>query len=172
MESGDSQGDWFPKDSLNAINLTSVDRLRLKHDLERKRFVGSHSDLVSSFIFLNLRIADVIKLNGMAHIVINVSRWQECKIFYKQLMPFLGMEQGFDGEEYIYFVGGRTALGKRKGTTSVDKNKIIEIAKLIHKIPNDFNRLTPQDKTSTSSIASEFPILSIPICVNCLNLPF
>lgn len=56
----------------------------------------------------------MIKLNGMAHIVINVSRWQECKIFYKQLMPFLGMEQVFDGEEYIYFVGGRTALGIRK----------------------------------------------------------
>ena len=56
----------------------------------------------------------MIKLNGMAHIVINVSRWEECKAFYKKLMPFLGMEQVFDGQEYIYFVGSRTAVGINK----------------------------------------------------------
>ena len=56
----------------------------------------------------------MIKLNGMAHIVINVSRWEECKAFYKKLMPFLGMEQVFDGKEYIYFVGSRTAVGVKK----------------------------------------------------------
>ncbi|PPR15042.1 MAG: hypothetical protein CFH37_01583, partial [Alphaproteobacteria bacterium MarineAlpha9_Bin7] len=56
----------------------------------------------------------MIKLNGMAHIVINVSRWEECKKFYKNLMPFLGMEQVFDGQEYIYFVGSRTAVGIKK----------------------------------------------------------
>ena len=56
----------------------------------------------------------MIQLNGMAHIVINVSRWEECKEFYKKLMPFLGMEQVFDGQEYIYFVGSRTAVGIKK----------------------------------------------------------
>ena len=29
-------------------------------------------------------------------------------------MPFLGMEQVFDGQEYIYFVGSRTAVGIKK----------------------------------------------------------
>ena len=53
----------------------------------------------------------MISLNGMAHLVINVSQWNDCKPFYKKLMPFLGMEQVFDGEEYIYFVGSRTAVG-------------------------------------------------------------
>jgi len=56
----------------------------------------------------------MISLNGMAHIVINVSRWEECKPFYKKIMPFLGLEQVFDGEEYIYFVGSRTAVGVSK----------------------------------------------------------
>ena len=59
----------------------------------------------------------MIKLNGMAHIVINVSRWKDCKAFYKKLMPFLGMEQVFDGQEYIYFVGSRTAVGIKKCET-------------------------------------------------------
>lgn len=56
----------------------------------------------------------MIKLNGMAHLVINVSKWGECKIFYKKLMPFLGMKQVFGGREFIYFVGSRTAIGIKK----------------------------------------------------------
>jgi len=56
----------------------------------------------------------VIKLNGMAHIVINVSKWDECKAFYTKLMPYFGMEQVFDGREYIYFVGSRTGVGIKK----------------------------------------------------------
>ena len=56
----------------------------------------------------------MISVNGMAHIVINVSKWDVCKPFYKKIMPFLGLEQVFDGDEYIYFVGGRTAVGVNK----------------------------------------------------------
>lgn len=55
----------------------------------------------------------MIELNGMAHIVLNVNRWAENKRFYSALMPFLGMKQVFSGEEYIYFVGSRTAVGVR-----------------------------------------------------------
>ena len=53
----------------------------------------------------------MIKINGMAHVVINVGNWDVCVEFYRKLMPFLGMKQVFDGKEMIYFVGGRTALG-------------------------------------------------------------
>ena len=35
----------------------------------------------------------MISVNGMAHIVINVSKWDVCKPFYKKIMPFLGLEQ-------------------------------------------------------------------------------
>ena len=53
----------------------------------------------------------MIKIKGMAHVIINVSNWDTCIHFYRKLMPFLGMEQVFAGKDMIYFVGGRTALG-------------------------------------------------------------
>ena len=39
----------------------------------------------------------MISVNGMAHIVINVSKWIVCKPFYKD-NAFLGLEQSFDGD--------------------------------------------------------------------------
>lgn len=53
----------------------------------------------------------MIEINGMAHVIINVSDWTACKPFYEQLLAFLGLERVFGGEEMIYYVGGRTALG-------------------------------------------------------------
>lgn len=53
----------------------------------------------------------MIQVNGMAHVIINVSEWETCKPFYESLLAFLGLEQVFSGEETIYYVGGRTALG-------------------------------------------------------------
>jgi len=71
-----------------------------------------YSDLLKCPLGVQKRKGEtMVSLNGMAHLVINVSQWNDCKPFYKKLMPFLGMEQVFDGEEYIYFVGSRTAVG-------------------------------------------------------------
>ncbi|MGE0485531.1 MAG: VOC family protein [Gammaproteobacteria bacterium] len=53
----------------------------------------------------------MIEINGMAHVILSVSRWEDCKPFYEGLLAFLGLKQVFAGEEMIYFVGGRTALG-------------------------------------------------------------
>ncbi|MCB1153047.1 MAG: VOC family protein [Gammaproteobacteria bacterium] len=53
----------------------------------------------------------MIEINGMAHVILSVSRWDECKPFYEGLLAFLGLTQVFAGEDMIYFVGGRTALG-------------------------------------------------------------
>jgi catechol 2,3-dioxygenase-like lactoylglutathione lyase family enzyme len=53
----------------------------------------------------------MIEINGMAHVILSVSRWEDCKPFYAGLLTFLGLKQVFAGEEMIYFVGGRTALG-------------------------------------------------------------
>jgi catechol 2,3-dioxygenase-like lactoylglutathione lyase family enzyme len=56
----------------------------------------------------------MIEVNGMAHVIISVSNWQACREFYTQLLPFLGLTQTFDGDEMIYYVGARTALGVSK----------------------------------------------------------
>jgi len=53
----------------------------------------------------------MIQINGVAHTIIAVSNYKVCREFYHKLMPFLGLTNVFDGEDYMYYVGGRTALG-------------------------------------------------------------
>jgi catechol 2,3-dioxygenase-like lactoylglutathione lyase family enzyme len=52
-----------------------------------------------------------IGINGMAHVVLTVSRFAECRAFYARLLPRLGMKPVFDGPKFFYCVGARTALG-------------------------------------------------------------
>ena len=53
----------------------------------------------------------MIEVNGMAHVILTVSQYGAAKAFYGRLMPALGLENVFDGENMCYFVGARTALG-------------------------------------------------------------
>ena len=53
----------------------------------------------------------MIKINGMAHITLTVSRFEKAREFYTKLSPEFGMECVFDGEEFCYHVGARTAIG-------------------------------------------------------------
>jgi catechol 2,3-dioxygenase-like lactoylglutathione lyase family enzyme len=55
-----------------------------------------------------------VEINGVAHIVLRVSRFEECVAFYDVLMPALGLEAVYRSDEYVYYVGGRTALGIRR----------------------------------------------------------
>src|SRR5580765_312598 len=47
----------------------------------------------------------------MAHIILAVSEWDRCREFYEALLPFLGLKRVFSGQDSIYYVGGRTAVG-------------------------------------------------------------
>ena len=53
----------------------------------------------------------MIQVNGMAHVILAVSEFDACRDFYQQILPFLGLSEVFNGDDYIYYVGGRTALG-------------------------------------------------------------
>jgi catechol 2,3-dioxygenase-like lactoylglutathione lyase family enzyme len=56
-----------------------------------------------------------IEVNGVAHIILRVNRIAECIAFYDRLMPFLGLDPVEPrSDEFVYFVGGRTALGIRR----------------------------------------------------------
>lgn len=52
----------------------------------------------------------MIKINGVAHTNLTVSNWEVCAEFYDQVLPFLGMKKVFDGKDFVYYVGGRTAM--------------------------------------------------------------
>ena len=53
----------------------------------------------------------MVEVNGMAHVVLTVSEFEKSRAFYCELLPFLGLQKVYDGNNYVYHVGGRTALG-------------------------------------------------------------
>jgi catechol 2,3-dioxygenase-like lactoylglutathione lyase family enzyme len=55
-----------------------------------------------------------VEINGIAHIILRASRFEECIAFYDALMPRLGLKAVFRSDGYVYYVGGRTALGIRR----------------------------------------------------------
>jgi catechol 2,3-dioxygenase-like lactoylglutathione lyase family enzyme len=52
-----------------------------------------------------------IEINGMAHVILTVSRFDVARDFYRKLLPQFGMKPVFDGDKFLYCVGGRTAIG-------------------------------------------------------------
>lgn len=53
----------------------------------------------------------MVEVNGMAHVILTVSQWDKAREFYGELLPFMGMKKVYDGNEFLYHVGGRTAIG-------------------------------------------------------------
>src|SRR4026209_3048913 len=53
----------------------------------------------------------MIEVNGMAHVILTVSQWDKAHSFYGELLPFLGLTKVYDGNNFLYHVGGRTAVG-------------------------------------------------------------
>ncbi len=53
----------------------------------------------------------LIEINGMAHVILTVSRFEAARDFYRRLLPQFGMKPVFDGDKLFYCVGGRTAIG-------------------------------------------------------------
>jgi catechol 2,3-dioxygenase-like lactoylglutathione lyase family enzyme len=52
-----------------------------------------------------------IEINGMAHVVLTASDFKRSREFYRKLLPFLGLKQVIDVDQFYYCVGGRTAFG-------------------------------------------------------------
>lgn len=53
----------------------------------------------------------MIEVNGMAHVILTVTQFEKARDFYCELLPFLGLKKVYDGNNFVYHVGGRTALG-------------------------------------------------------------
>ena len=51
----------------------------------------------------------MIQVNGVAHVILTVTSFQRALGFYGRLMPFLGLEKVFEGDEFAYWVGGRNS---------------------------------------------------------------
>ena len=52
-----------------------------------------------------------MEINGIAHVILTVGDYERCEPFYEKLLTFLGLHQVFKMDGYLYYVGGRTAVG-------------------------------------------------------------
>jgi catechol 2,3-dioxygenase-like lactoylglutathione lyase family enzyme len=52
-----------------------------------------------------------VEINGMAHVILTVSRFEVAREFYRRLLPEFGMKVVHDGDKLFYCVGARTAIG-------------------------------------------------------------
>jgi catechol 2,3-dioxygenase-like lactoylglutathione lyase family enzyme len=72
---------------------------------------------------------DGLDINGVAHVILRVNRVEECLAFYDQLMPFLGLRAMQPrSADFVYYVGGRTALGIRRAAPEHADARHIEAA--------------------------------------------
>ncbi len=68
----------------------------------------------------------MIEINGMAHVILTVSRFDLARAFYGKLLPALGMQPVFDGERFFYCVGGRTAIGIEPCAASYEGERFVQ----------------------------------------------
>src|SRR5215470_11239134 len=52
-----------------------------------------------------------IEINGMAHVILTVSRFEVAREFYRRLLPEFGMKVVSDSDRFFYCVGARIAIG-------------------------------------------------------------
>jgi catechol 2,3-dioxygenase-like lactoylglutathione lyase family enzyme len=54
-----------------------------------------------------------MEINGVAHVILSVRELARSRAFYTPLAELFGMALVVDTDVYVYWVGGRTALGLR-----------------------------------------------------------
>jgi catechol 2,3-dioxygenase-like lactoylglutathione lyase family enzyme len=74
----------------------------------------------------------MIEVNGMAHVILTVSSFDQALTFYGRLMPFLGLRQVFEGDGFAYWVGGRTALGIQRCDEAHRGEKFVQLRVGLH----------------------------------------
>ena len=68
----------------------------------------------------------MIEVNGMAHVILTVSQWDKAHAFYSELLPFLGLKKVFDGNNFLYHVGGRTAIGIQRAAPEHETERFVQ----------------------------------------------
>lgn len=54
-----------------------------------------------------------MEINGVAHVMLTVRSIAKSRDFYVTLLEHLGLTRVVDAPDYLYYVGGRTAVGLR-----------------------------------------------------------
>ncbi len=75
-----------------------------------------------------------MEINGIAHVMLTVSRFEQCVEFYESLLHKLGMQTLLKGEGFLYCVGGRTAFGIQAADQSHCNERFIQTRVGLHHV--------------------------------------
>ncbi len=68
----------------------------------------------------------MIEINGTAHFILTVSQFDAARKFYCELLPFMGLTKVYDGNNFIYHVGGRTAVGIQRCAPQYEGERFVQ----------------------------------------------
>jgi len=68
----------------------------------------------------------MIEINGTAHFILTVSQFDAARKFYCELLPFMGLTKVYEGNNFIYHVGGRTAVGIQRCAPEYDGERFVQ----------------------------------------------
>ncbi len=76
----------------------------------------------------------MIEVNGISHVILTVSQFDKARTFYSELLPFFGMKRVFDGADFCYHVGGRTAIGIQRCDERYTGERFVQLRVGLHHI--------------------------------------
>jgi catechol 2,3-dioxygenase-like lactoylglutathione lyase family enzyme len=95
-----------------------------------------------------------MEINGMAHVMLTASNFEDSRAFYRKLLPFLGMKPVIENADTFYWVGGRTALGIMRGDEKHRGEKFVQRRVGLHHLC--FRARTPEDVDAAYQSLREF----------------
>jgi len=75
-----------------------------------------------------------MEINGIAHVMLTVNRFEECVDFYEPLLHKMGLKTVLKAEGYLYCVGGRTAFGIQSADEAHDSERFVQTRVGLHHV--------------------------------------
>jgi catechol 2,3-dioxygenase-like lactoylglutathione lyase family enzyme len=75
-----------------------------------------------------------MEINGIAHVMLTVSSMARSRPFYVELLSAMGLTQVVDTEDYLYYVGGRTAVGLRPAAPEHSNERFVQQRAGLHHV--------------------------------------
>ena len=95
-----------------------------------------------------------MEVNGIAHVDVTVSNFEQCVAFYRRLLPLMGLKRVvYDNDDYFYCIGGRTGFAVRRGATQYRDLHFDQNRPGLHHVC--FRARSAQDVTAVYEMARE-----------------
>jgi catechol 2,3-dioxygenase-like lactoylglutathione lyase family enzyme len=109
------------------------------HRLSRARdppAIHAFADALATRLFRELDMTNTellpIDVYGMAHVNLTVSSFSAALEFYGQLLPFFGLKKVMETENFVYWVGGRTALAIQRCAPEYSRDVFVQARVGLH----------------------------------------